>query len=49
MGLTPQLKPEWNFRLTGKELDENRTFLAKAYKHWLENIQPVSVPLALIS
>ena len=49
MGLTPQLKPEWNSRLTGKELDNNRTLLAKAYKSWLENIQPVSVPLALIS
>ena len=49
MGLTPQLKPEWNSRLTGKELDDNRTLLAKAYKSWLENIQPVSVPLALIS
>ena len=49
MDLTPRLKPEWNFRLTGKELDDNRTLLAKAYKSWLKNIQPVSVPLALIS
>ena len=49
MGLTPRLKPEWNFRLTGKEQDDNRKLLAKAYKHWLENILPVSVPLALIS
>jgi hypothetical protein len=49
MGLTPRLKPEWNFRLTAKELHDNRTLLAKAYKNWLENIQPVSVPLALIS
>ena len=49
MGLTPQLKPEFNSRLTGKKLDDSRTLLAKAYKSWLENIQPVSVPLALIS
>ena len=49
MGLTPQLKPELNSRLTGKELDDSRTLLANAYESWLEHIQPVSVPLALIS
>jgi hypothetical protein len=49
MGLTPQLKPELSFRLTGKEISDNRTFLAKAYESWLEHIQPVSAPLALIS
>ena len=49
MGLTPQLKSELNFGLTGKALDESRTLLANAYESWLEHIQPVSVPLALIS
>jgi len=49
MGLTPQLKPELNSRLTGKALDVSRTLLANAYDSWLEHIQPVSVPLALIS
>ena len=49
MGLTPQLKPELKSRLTGKALDDSRTLLANAYDSWLEHIQPVSVPLALIS
>jgi hypothetical protein len=49
MGLKPQLKPELNSRLTGKELDGSRTLLAKAYESWLKHIQPISVPLALIS
>ncbi len=49
MGLTPQLKSELNSRLTGKELDDSRTLLANAYESWLEHIQPVTVPLALIS
>ena len=49
MGLTPQLKPELNPRLTGKELDDSRTLLTNAYETWLEHIQPVTVPLALIS
>ena len=38
-----------NPRLTGKELEYNRTLLANAYDSWLERIQPVTVPLALIS
>jgi hypothetical protein len=49
MGLTPQLKSELNSRLTGKKLDNSRTLLANAYESWLEHIQPVTVPLALIS
>jgi hypothetical protein len=49
MSLTPQLKPELNPRLTGKELDDSRTLLTNAYESWLEHIQPVSAPLALIS
>ncbi len=49
MGLAPQLKPYLNSRLTVKELDDNRALLANAYESWLEHIQPVSVPLALIS
>ncbi len=49
MGLTPLLKSESNSGLTGKALDESRTLLANAYESWLEYIQPVSVPLALIS
>ena len=49
MGLTPQLKPELNSRLTGEAFDESRTLLASAYESWLEYIQPVSAPLALIS
>ncbi len=49
MGLTPQLKLGLNSRLTGKALDESRTLLANAYESWLEHIQPVSAPLALIS
>ena len=49
MGLTPHLKSESNSGLTGKTLDDNRTLLADAYKSWLEHIQPISVPLALIS
>ena len=49
MGLTPQLKAELNSRLTGKELDDSRTLLTNAYETWLENIQPVTVPLAMIS
>jgi hypothetical protein len=35
--------------LTGKELDSSRALLAKAYESWLEHMQPVTVPLALIS
>ncbi len=49
MGFTPQHKPEWSSRLTGQELDESRALLADAYDYWLENISPISVPLALIS
>jgi len=49
MGLTPQLKLGLNSRLTGKAFDESRTLLANAYESWLEHIQPVSAPLALIS
>ncbi len=49
MGLTPQLKSESNSGLTGKTLDDSRTLLANALESWLEHIQPVSVPLALIS
>ena len=49
MGLTPQLKVELNSRLTGTELDNSRTLLDNAYESWLEHIQPVTVPLALIS
>lgn len=49
MDLTPQLNSELNFRLTAKELDDSRTRLANAYESWLEHIQPVTVPLALIS
>ena len=49
MGLTPQLKSELNSRLTGKALDSSRALLAKAYESWLEHIQPVTVPFALIS
>ena len=49
MGLTLKLKPELNSRLTVKEFDDSRTLLADAYESWLEHIQPVTVPLALIS
>ena len=49
MSLKPQLKPELNSRLTGTELDNSRTLLANTYESWLEHIQPVTVPLALIS
>ena len=49
MGLTPQLKPGLSSRLTGETLDNSRTLLANAYESWLEHIQPVSAPLALIS
>lgn len=49
MGITPQLKPELNSRLTGKELGDSRALLAKAYESWLEHIKPVTAPLALIS
>ena len=49
MGLTPQHESELNLGLTDKALDESRTLLTNAYKSWLEHIQPVSVPLALIS
>jgi hypothetical protein len=49
MSLTPRHISEFNFRLTDKALDEIRAILADAYGSWLENIQPVSVPLALIS
>ena len=49
MGLTPQHESELNIGLTDNALDESRTLLTNAYKSWLEHIQPVSVPLALIS
>ena len=49
MGLTPQFKSELNSRLTDKELDDSRTLLANAYESWLKHIQPITVPLALIS
>jgi hypothetical protein len=49
MGLTLQLQIGLNSRLTGKELDDSRTLLANAYESWLEHIQPITVPLALIS
>ena len=49
MGLTPRLKAELNFRLTGTELDNSRTLLDNAYESWLEHIPPITVPLALIS
>ena len=49
MSLTPQLKPELNARLTGRELEDSRALLDNAYEAWLEHIRPVTVPLALIS
>jgi hypothetical protein len=49
MSLTPQLKPELNARLTGRELEDSRALLDSAYEAWLEHIRPVTVPLALIS
>jgi hypothetical protein len=49
MGLTPQLKPELNPRLTGKEFDDSLSLMEIAYDSWLEQIQPVTVPLVLIS
>ena len=49
MSSTPQLKSELNARLTGKELEDSRALLDNAYEAWLEHIQPVTVPLALIS
>ena len=49
MGLTPHFKSELNSRLTDKELDDSRTLLANAYESWLKHIQPITVPLALIS
>ncbi|MFC1875743.1 sulfotransferase [Thermodesulfobacteriota bacterium] len=38
-----------NSRLTCKELAYSGTLLANSYESWLEHIQPVTVPLALIS
>lgn len=49
MGLTPEHDFELNFSLTDKALEESRALLANAYESWLEHIQPVSIPLALIS
>jgi hypothetical protein len=49
MGLKPRHKSKLNLRLTDKALVESRILLANAYESWLENIQPVSTPLALIS
>ena len=49
MSLTPQLNPELNARLTGRELEDSQALLDNAYEAWLEHIRPVTVPLALIS
>ena len=49
MGSTSQLKPELNSSLTIEELDAGRTILANDNESWLEHIQPVTAPLALIS
>jgi hypothetical protein len=49
MGLIPGLKSALNFRLTNKERGDSRRLLANAYESWLEHIQPITVPLALIS
>jgi hypothetical protein len=46
---TPQPKPEFSSCLAVEELDAGRKILANAYESWLKHIQPVTVPLALIS